>query len=716
MKIHLLSQECINQIAAGEVVERPGSIVKELVENALDAKATAISIEIKGGGISFLRVSDNGEGIFSEDLERAFMPHATSKIQNPKDLEEILSFGFRGEALASIASVAKVECISKRQEDFLAHRILVEGGSFSPIEEVGGMDGTSILVRDLFYNVPARKKFLLSESTEASRVEEMVEKLALANPGISFHFVKDGKSRFQTVGGGKLSDVVFGIYGKAFAKDSLEIKESYYPSGLTGLATLHIEGLLGKPSLTRSNRQYEIFFVNGRFVRDSLLSRALEDAYKPFLMQHKFPFAIVFLHLSPNLVDVNVHPQKLEVRFQNREKIYQALFDCVSKTLSKADLIDHSPLSLFQKEKEEKSTTFISPSSQLWEKKEEQKETPEELRNDQKDKSIELISAIKEQEKEKSEALNQGYPIGEASKNVSESVSEISSEKAQFRTEATEKTHFSSETPELNQQKDETGEEKLIYEEFDLTKGIRLEEEKASEKEENTIPKEENTAPKEEQLFTESENLPSAEQESLFSPSFFSEEGEREFRLIGQVFQTYWLIEFQKELFIMDQHAAHEKVNFEKMRKNYLEKPGISQGILPKTMVFSAKEEELYEKTKDYFTHLGYRIRKEEEKQYVLEGIPADFPSLDADMLFNEILDALAEEGNLSEAESVYDKIASMACKASVKGNQLLSFKEAEALVQKLFTLKNPYACPHGRPTIVAFKKQDLEKMFKRIV
>ena len=504
-------------------------------------------------------------------------------------------------------------------------------------------------------------------------MEEIVEKLALANPGISFHFVKDGKSRFQTVGGGKLSDVVFGIYGKAFAKDSLEIKESYYPSGLTGLATLHIEGLLGKPSLTRSNRQYEIFFVNGRFVRDSLLSRALEDAYKPFLMQHKFPFAIVFLHLSPNLVDVNVHPQKLEVRFQNREKIYQALFDCVSKTLSKADLINHSPLSLFQKEKEEKSTTFLSPSSQLWEKKAEQKETPE---------------------------------------NISENISE----KAQFRTETTEKTHFSSETPELNQQKDETGEEKLIYEEFDLTKGIRLEEEKASEKEENTIPKEENTAPKEEQLFTESENLPSAEQESLFSPSFFSEEGEREFRLIGQVFQTYWLIEFQKELFIMDQHAAHEKVNFEKMRKNYLEKPGISQGILPKTMVFSAKEEELYEKTKDYFTHLGYRIRKEEEKQYVLEGIPADFPSLDAEMLFHEILDALAEEGNLSEAESVYDKIASMACKASVKGNQLLSFKEAEALVQKLFTLKNPYACPHGRPTIVAFKKQDLEKMFKRIV
>ena len=697
MKIHLLSQECINQIAAGEVVERPGSIVKELVENALDAKATAISIEIKGGGISFLRVSDNGEGIFSEDLERAFMPHATSKIQNPKDLEEILSFGFRGEALASIASVAKVECISKRQEDFLAHRILVEGGSFSPVEEVGGMDGTSILVRDLFYNVPARKKFLLSESTEASRVEEIVEKLALANPGISFHFVKDGKSRFQTLGGGKLSDVVFGIYGKSFAKDSLEIKESYYPSSLTGLATLHIEGLLGKPSLTRSNRQYEIFFVNGRFVRDSLLSRALEDAYKPFLMQHKFPFAIVFLHLSPNLVDVNVHPQKLEVRFQNREKIYQALFDCVSKTLSKADLIDHSPLSLFQKEKEEKSTAFLSPSSQLWEQKEEKKENKndipgEAVRSDQNDKQgAEQISAIKEQEKEKAEAVNQGYPIGEAS--------EKASEKAPFRIEV----------PELNQQNETKREENLIYEEFDLTKGIRLEEEKASEKEENTVPKEE-------QLFTESEKFPSAEQESLFSPSFFSEEGAKDFRLIGQVFQTYWLIEFQKELFIMDQHAAHEKVNFEKMRKNYLEKLGISQGILPKTMVFNAKEEELYEKTKDYFTHLGYRIRKEEEKRYILEGIPADFPSLDAEMLFHEILDALAEEGNLSEAESVYDKIASMACKASVKGNQLLSFKEAEALVQKLFTLENPYACPHGRPTIVAFKKQDLEKMFKRIV
>ena len=709
MKIHLLSQECINQIAAGEVVERPGSIVKELVENALDAKATAISIEIKGGGISFLRVSDNGEGIFSEDLERAFMPHATSKIQNPKDLEEILSFGFRGEALASIASVAKVECISKRQEDFLAHRILVEGGSFSPVEEVGGMDGTSILVRDLFYNVPARKKFLLSESTEASRVEEMVEKLALANPSISFHFVKDGKSRFQTVGGGKLSDVVFGIYGKAFAKDSLEIRESYYPSSLTGLATLHIEGLLGKPSLTRSNRQYEIFFVNGRFVRDSLLSRALEDAYKPFLMQHKFPFAIVFLHLSPNLVDVNVHPQKLEVRFQNREKIYQALFDCVSKTLSKADLIDHSPLSLFQKEKEEKSTAFLSPSSQLWEKKENKNDNPEEaVRSDQNDKqSAEQISVINEQEKEKAEAVEQGYSIVDTSKESQYRAEDP--EQKDYRGEASETVPDKTGVVEQNQQKAATREEKLVYEEFDLTKGIRLEEEKVSEKEENTVPKEE-------QFFTESEKLPSAEQENLFSPSFFSEEGEKEFRLIGQVFQTYWLIEFQKELFIMDQHAAHEKVNFEKMRKNYLEKPGISQGILPKTMVFNAKEEELYEKTKEYFTHLGYRIRKEEDKRYLLEGIPADFPSLDAEMLFHEILDALAEEGNLSEAESVYNKIASMACKASVKGNQLLSFQEAEALVQKLFTLENPYACPHGRPTIVAFKKQDLEKMFKRIV
>lgn len=356
---------------------------------------------------------------------------------------------------------------------------------------------------------------------------------------------------------------------------------------------------------------------------------------------------------------------------------------------------------------------FLSPSSQLWEKKEEKKENkndiPEEaVRSDQNDKqSAEQISTIKEQEKEKAEAVNQGYPIEETSEKASEKSSEKASEKASEK--VSEKAPFRIEVPELNQQKAAIREEKLIYEEYDLTKGIRLEEEKASEKEENTIPKEE-------QLFTESENLPSAEQESLFSPSFFSEEGEREFRLIGQVFQTYWLIEFQKELFIMDQHAAHEKVNFERMRRNYLEKPGISQGILPKTMVFSAKEEELYEKTKDYFTHLGYRIRKEEEKRYALEGIPADFPSLDAEMLFHEILDALAEEGNLSEAESVYDKIASMACKASVKGNQLLSFKEAEALVEKLFTLENPYACPHGRPTIVAFKKQDLEKMFKRIV
>ena len=638
MKIHVLGTDTVNQIAAGEVIERPSSIVKELVENAIDAHASQVTVEIRGGGIEYLRVSDNGDGIAEDDLKNAFLPHATSKIRSLSDLESIMSFGFRGEALSSIAAVSDVELITKTKEDFFSHRILVKGGEIGKVEEVAGVDGSTFIIRNLFYNVPARKKFLYSESTESNRVEDIVEKLALANHQVSFHFIRDGKTRFQSLGSSRIQDIVYSIYGKEQSKESLPLEGAYYPSSITGMPTVHIRGLLGRPNVTRANRQFELFFVNGRYVHDALLSRALEDAYKPFLMQHKFPFAIVFLHLSPNLVDVNVHPQKLEVRFQNREQIYQAVFNAVNVALSHANLIDQNPLSPFlQEEKAEKKI---------------------------------------------------GIPKREGNREE-ESVVPLTE-------------------PSLRKLSEER---RTVYSEFDLTKSLEkhsLFEEQQSLAEPG-VPFD---APKTEKQ-TEWNSIP--EQESLFSAPFLSEEARKSHRIIGEIFRTYWLIEYEESLYIMDQHAAHEKVNFERMMKRKREKKQMSQNILPLSIHLQNKEKEILFTYSGTFQEMGYQW-DEEAGGVRLTAIPVDFPSVDKEEVFLEILDGLSEDSEQLSGESLYNKIASMSCKAAIKGNQQISFQECDALLDELLQLENPFACPHGRPTIIAFRKQDLEKMFKRIV
>ena len=638
MKIHVLGTDTVNQIAAGEVIERPSSIVKELVENAIDAHASQVTVEIRGGGIEYLRVSDNGDGIAEDDLKNAFLPHATSKIRSLSDLESIMSFGFRGEALSSIAAVSDVELITKTKEDFFSHRILVKGGEIGKVEEVAGVDGSTFIIRNLFYNVPARKKFLYSESTESNRVEDIVEKLALANHQVSFHFIRDGKTRFQSLGSSRIQDIVYSIYGKEQSKESLPLEGAYYPSSITGMPTVHIRGLLGRPNVTRANRQFELFFVNGRYVHDALLSRALEDAYKPFLMQHKFPFAILFLDITPSLMDVNVHPQKLEVRFQNREQIYQAVFNAVNVALSHANLIDQNPLSPFlQEEKAEKKI---------------------------------------------------GIPKREGNREE-ESVVPLTE-------------------PSLRKLSEER---RTVYTEFDLTKSLEkhsLFEEQQSLAEPG-VPFD---APKTEKQ-TEWNSIP--EQESLFSAPFLSEEARKSHRIIGEIFRTYWLIEYEESLYIMDQHAAHEKVNFERMMKRKREKKQMSQNILPLSIHLQNKEKEILFTYSGTFQEMGYQW-DEEAGGVRLTAIPVDFPSVDKEEVFLEILDGLSEDSEQLSGESLYNKIASMSCKAAIKGNQQISFQECDALLDELLQLENPFACPHGRPTIIAFRKQDLEKMFKRIV
>lgn len=638
MKIHVLGTDTVNQIAAGEVIERPSSIVKELVENAIDAHASQVTVEIRGGGIEYLRVSDNGDGIAEDDLKNAFLPHATSKIRSLSDLESILSFGFRGEALSSIAAVSDVELITKTKEDFFSHRILVKGGEIGKVEEVAGVDGSTFIIRNLFYNVPARKKFLYSESTESNRVEDIVEKLALANHQVSFHFIRDGKTRFQSLGSSRIQDIVYSIYGKEQSKESLPLEGAYYPSSITGMPTVHIRGLLGRPNVTRANRQFELFFVNGRYVHDALLSRALEDAYKPFLMQHKFPFAILFLDITPSLMDVNVHPQKLEVRFQNREQIYQAVFNAVNVALSHANLIDQNPLSPF-------------------------------LQDEKAEKKI-------------------GIPKREGNREE-ESVVPLTE-------------------PSLRKLSEER---RTVYSEFDLTKS--LEKHSLSEEQQSLAePEVPFDAPKTEKQ-TEWNSIP--KQESLFSAPFLSEEARKSHRIIGEVFRTYWLIEYAESLYIMDQHAAHEKVNFERMMKRKREKKQMSQNILPLSIHLQNKEKEILFTYSGTFREMGYQW-EEETEGVRLTAIPVDFPSVNKEEVFLEILDGLSEDSEQLPGESLYNKIASMSCKAAIKGNQQISFQECDALLDELLQLENPFACPHGRPTIIAFRKQDLEKMFKRIV
>ncbi len=709
MPIQLLSDETINQIAAGEVIERPLSIVKELLENAVDAGAHSVSVEIRNGGLSMIRITDDGCGIEKDEVRLAFLRHATSKLRAASDLSHIATLGFRGEALASIAAVSKVELITKRQDKLLGTRYLMEGGEEKELSEIGAPDGTTIVVRELFYNVPARKKFLKSPTTEAARIQDILEKEALAHPEVAFRFLQDGRQKLLTLGNGSLMDVIYAIFGREIASQLITVKKSYLPSKLTGIPAITIHGFLGKPTTNRSNRNFEIYFVNRRFVKNPLLQKAIEDGYRAFLMQHKFPFTVLLLDLNPELVDVNVHPQKLEVRFSDGMTIYNCMVDAISRALHETELVVN--LDLLSEDNAVAPHTGPVPHVEPFEHKREMAHAG------QMEKKLSASLPIAARPKEDivlgKPAVNTQPKRIEKAEKV-EKVEKSEPEKPEkVRPEvpgmAMEKP-LRQEMPVAKKKSADAGE---IRHSAGLSEGTVAYGAKADLISTASV----SATATEKSVANATIAKQQPEQESLFTEKFLSEKARKTHRIIGQLFNTYWLIEYDEKLYIIDQHAAHEKVNFERMMKRLKQKKPVSQYLNPPILLtLSADEALMLEKYQRYFEHLGYEISSLGGRDYSVSAIPADLPEIGKKELLLEILDDLSEETGMTTADSIYDKLASMSCKAAVKGNNKLSVQEADALIAELLQLDNPYACPHGRPTIISMSKQELEKKFKRIV
>lgn len=636
--IKVLDQNTINQIAAGEVIDRPASVVKELLENAIDAKATAITVEIKDGGISFIRITDNGCGIEKEDIKIAFLRHSTSKIRTAVDLVTVSSLGFRGEALSSISAVAMVELITKTKESFCGTRYVIEGGEEKSLEDIGVPDGTTFIVRNLFYNTPARRKFLKSANTEASYISDIVEKIALSHPEISIRFIINNQNKLHTSGNGSLRDVVYTVYNREIATNVIEINNS--------CQFMKITGYIGKPLISRGNRGYENYFINNRYVKSNFISRAIEDAYKSFLMQHKYPFTCINLQVDPELLDVNVHPSKMELRFRNQEEIYPFVFNTVDAALHHRQLIPDVEIEE-KKEKEKTVTQIVS----------------EVMAGDGKKVRIPEPFEIKRNES-----------IKESIKEI-----EIANKKEQIF--------------KLNEKNEILMEDSEKYKYVPENKISRI------------IEKEEKKVVVENQM-------------ELFDDNLLSKKARINHKIVGQVFDTYWIVEYNDKMFIIDQHAAHEKVLYEKILKRYNAKEQLSQEINPPIVVsVSMKEEQVLKANMDSFRKFGYEIEEFGGNEYAIRGVPYDLLSLSSRELFLELLDGInIDDGIRVSPDMLIDRMATMACKAAVKGNNKLSMDEANKLIDELLELDNPYNCPHGRPTIISMTKYEMEKKFKRII
>lgn len=630
-QISVLDQNTIDKIAAGEVVERPASVVKELVENAIDAGASAVTVEIKEGGISFIRITDNGSGIEKEQVPLAFLRHATSKIQGVDDLLRISSLGFRGEALSSIAAVSQVELITKPHEQLIGVRYLIEGGQEKGMEEIGAPDGTTFLIRNLFYNTPARAKFLKTPTTEAGYISSFIEQLALSHPHISFKYMQNGQTKLHTSGNNNLKEVIYQIYGRDITKELIEI----HTSDASGDFQIH--GFIGKPVISRGNRNFENYYVNGRYVKSKIIMKAIEDAYHTFMMQHKYPFTSLYLTINGEDVDINVHPTKMEVRFSHQEQVYKNVYQAVLDGLSHRELI---PVVTIKEPdlKSEKDTLPNKPRQPI--------HTPEPFEN--KRRILEQTQKIPVQE----------TPIP----------------KAPIR-----------ETPVYHKsaKKDNTPQEKVPVINEDPQK--------------------------------KTEQKP--EQMKLFDGILLSPDAKKHHKIIGQVFDTYWLVQMEDKLYIIDQHAAHEKVLYERIVKEMKNRKVTSQLLSP-PLIISLNLQEC-DKLNTYmhvFTSLGFEIEVFGGQEYSIRAVPQNLYGLTQEDFFIEILDQLEETPIAKAPDVLSDRMATMACKAAVKGNQKLSSQEAIALIDELLTLDNPYNCPHGRPTIISMTKYELEKKFKRIV
>ena len=655
-QIALLSQDTIDKIAAGEVIERPSSVVKELVENAIDAGSSAVTVEIKEGGISFIRISDNGCGIEKEQIPLAFLRHSTSKIKSVEDLFTVTSLGFRGEALSSIAAVSQVELITKTNGDFTGFRYLIEGSKEVSLEEIGAPDGTTFIIRNLFYNTPARKKFLKSAQTEGTYIHELMQRMILSHPDVAFKFIMNNQVKLQSSGNGNIKDIIYHLYGRDITKALLPIAHE--------IELFKISGVIGKPMISRGNRGYELYFVNGRFIRSQILSKAIEDAFKPFLMQHQYPFTVLYFEIDSSLLDVNVHPTKMELRFFNQQELYREVQSILSAALVHRDIIPEVPVDTPKKNEME-----VPKIEKVMPEPFEQKRLEEIRKAVRKDSPYEIKYPV-------------SRPMGTGS------VSSAAQEKL---------------LDTIKSMPPEDMMEERIQKEL-LPEQSKKETEKELAKEAYVLREEETYGAKPEGSYEQG--------------SFLKEEEMAKQKIIGQLFDTYWLVEYNDRLFIVDQHAAHEKVMYEKLKKQFEKKEFTSQAISPPIVItLSMREAEVLERFKEQFTKLGFEIEHFGGAEYSICGVPGNLYRLNTRDVLIEMLDELTD--GISEratTDVILDKIASMSCKAAVKGSQRLSLPEMEQLMKDLMKLDNPYNCPHGRPTIIAMSKYEIEKKFKRIV
>lgn len=638
-QIKLLDQQTIDKIAAGEVVERPSSVVKELVENAIDAKATAITVEIKEGGVSFIRITDNGCGIEKDQIPLAFLRHSTSKIKHIEDLFHISSLGFRGEALSSIAAVAQVELITKTYGDLTGIRYVIEGSKEIASEEVGAPEGTTFLVKNLFFNTPVRRKFLKSAQTEGGYIADLMERMALSHPEVSFKFINNGQTKLHTSGNGNKKDLVYHVYGRDITSSLIQIDEK--------TELFEVTGFIGKPNVSRGNRNYENYFINGRYIKSALLSKAIEEGYKGFMMQHQYPFCVLYIQINSELIDVNVHPTKMELRFTQNETIYNSLYQIVRNALTHREFIPQVPVTEEKKQRDTVPEVKTAPE-------------PFEVRR-----------------------LN----------DVRKAISLDSPYERKYPDHLRENTNYQN-TPFQNTSVSAT----RIFEKLAKDKEVFA-------KTKQSVM----AAPKETQKTV-------YEQQQL-DTAFLTADARKQHKIIGQLFDTYWLVEYEDKLFIIDQHAAHEKVLYEKTMEKLKEKSFTSQAVSPPIILTLNNEEtEMLEKYKKELNSFGYEIEPFGGKEYAITAIPAEFSDVDMKSMFIEMLDDFANIGGAQAPVMLMEKVASMSCKAAVKGHDRLSTQEASHLIDTLLTLENPYQCPHGRPTIIAMSKFEIEKKFKRIV
>ena len=706
-KIELLTQETIDKIAAGEVVERPASVVKELVENSLDAGATAITVEIKEGGISFIRITDNGCGIEKSQVKLAFMRHSTSKIRKVEDLLNVSSLGFRGEALSSISAVSRVELITKTYEDLTGSRYVIEGSKEIAFEEIGAPEGTTFLIKDLFYNVPARRKFLKTAQTEGSYISDIVEKLALSHPDVSFKFINGSQTKLHTSGNGNRRDLIYHIYGREIAGSLFEVE--YMGENFS------VSGFIGKPVITRGNRNYENFFVNGRYIKSPLLSKAVEEGYKNFLMQHQYPFVDLYFSFDANQLDVNVHPTKMELRIENNQEVYREVCNMVYNKLSHRELIpdvpvkeEDRPRNIVREYKEPIPEPFesrrlndirakVSKDSPYEARYPERRPVPQFVAD--RTKAVAENASVSNVRTEVKYSAPDNLGINTTSEDISGKNNYVAESHAAFGT--VNNAGDSSSTDNVNNinaanNTDNAGAANNTNSTYNINNTVNIN---------NPA----NTEPE----------IIEGEQQTLeqLNPSFMSRDARKRHKIIGQLFKTYWLIEYEDKLFIIDQHAAHEKVLFERTMAKIKDKEFTSQIISPPIVLsLDARETEMLEKYREQIERLGYEVEHFGGKEYMISAIPDNLYNIDMKDLFIEMLDDFSDMTGRETPDLILEKVASMSCKAAVKGNDELSSAEMDELIEELLTLDNPYNCPHGRPTIISMSKYEIEKKFKRIV